>query len=766
MKPLQLMGMCAIVSLLGVSGAANSYDSADTDYTQLLTQIWTEDAANDIVDLVNTFSCIIANSRGDLPQHVNGTWRALIDEVDCDIGDHDNLVGKRYAETVLTSSRASDVTDQEIQAFFTATDGTRYIANLTLRKSEDALPPWGSWYFSFYKNREGASGPVLDFDPDGDNGFADIRQVGNDIVVDVADKYSEGSEYEQTLGHIVLTDGSVDSAKFVGTMAWDYGGGNSGNRAVAGIANSDFYYRAGIEDDGSVSPGTGLCLSRTDQWQNNWRSQLFYKNDGPDYQAGDRVVIDGGFGFRTSDGSEGYYGHWGLWMPDGLSFAPGDDSVLEITRRRDSEALSVQWAPGTIDLVEDVTVSLETGDAFEWYGVIGGTWGQYEIIWNDVLDGFTYDGNVVLDQSNPPWQHGMYSLANQTYVEWNGEIAANAKYSFSKGYRQDASSSINTASVTQLDCASTQCPIALITAGDWVDSAAQSSVLSDSPEENRYFYTGAQPAIAGIEPFTLYYDSDNNGLDVNDPAIRFEFKTTRDWETGAVAFETYGGGPSGAYTGDWPSISFNLEVADTGDTYRYSIGAYEWDHGYMLLDSEGAGVGIDQPIEFEYTFAAADDVNSAQTLAVDENALAQGAYNPYPNLLDGDFTPSDLAAETFLLRFNGDSLDGMPGVELSDGTSRIWVRLANLKNGTVLTGGDGTEYVIKTAEAGRYFLPAPGGSCSDIEFANLSEIGLSLSDVPDLTDVQTFPRPSQTWANKGTPDATACDVVHGEATCP
>ena len=75
-----VLTMATASLLLTSTSAFAAYNDAGTAYTTQSAEEWTEDSANELITLANSFACIIKNSRGDLSQHVNGNWQAIIDE--------------------------------------------------------------------------------------------------------------------------------------------------------------------------------------------------------------------------------------------------------------------------------------------------------------------------------------------------------------------------------------------------------------------------------------------------------------------------------------------------------------------------------------------------------------------------------------------------------------------------------------------------------------------------------------------------------------
>ena len=104
----------SILILMFFSNSATAaYNDAGTDYSNAGVEEWTEDSANELISLANSFACIIKNSRGDRAEHVNGSWQALIDEAACGLASDNSQGGKSIAKTMLTSSRASDSSPQD-----------------------------------------------------------------------------------------------------------------------------------------------------------------------------------------------------------------------------------------------------------------------------------------------------------------------------------------------------------------------------------------------------------------------------------------------------------------------------------------------------------------------------------------------------------------------------------------------------------------------------------------------------------------------------
>ena len=108
-----------ITSILIFSfNAFAAFNDAGTEYSNQGSDTWVQDRAGDGLKMVNAFVCIVRSSNGGT--RPNTTWKALIDEVTCDLANPDSEGGGgavSYAEATMVSTRASDVAPQEMKAY-------------------------------------------------------------------------------------------------------------------------------------------------------------------------------------------------------------------------------------------------------------------------------------------------------------------------------------------------------------------------------------------------------------------------------------------------------------------------------------------------------------------------------------------------------------------------------------------------------------------------------------------------------------------------
>ena len=129
---------------------------------------------------------------------------------------------------------------------------------------------------------------------------------------------------------------------------------------------------------------------------------------------------------------------------------------------------------------------------------------------------------------------------------------------------------------------------------------------------------------------------------------------------------------------------------------------------------------------------------------------------------------SDYAGEKFLLEYDGQEIQGIPGFDvctddLCQGFS-YYTRVVNLKDGTELTDTKGNTYVFLASGVSSAFQPAAGGlaDCSAIAFTSLTDLGIPASDLPSTVDRSStdYPLPSSVWTDA--PTTSSCTVTMGD----
>lgn len=809
--------MALALSLLAVNTAQAAFDDAGTDYSTDAVARYAEDVTDQYLSTTNLLTCIVGNIRPDLPQHAaTGRWSALINEQDCELLDSSDTGGATTFTNVLaTSARASNDTPQELSTWMSMSNGNRYLASGSLSAGPATTPPFGAyridWFNAFMPGVDGG-GPVA-WSNTRQYGFTNISTVGSDTVLEFAEQQPDPGGTESIAGIAKFVGGSVNDVNFIARNA--VAGGS--DTIIAGRANATLMYRTGVNaSDGSLVAGTAQCLKRNDVWQSAYTTNLYYKNDDPNntYSAGQRLKRNAGFGVTYVDGSsnvqDGYIGQWGAWLADGGSFTP-TDNTLNVTRRSDSADYTLTWAPGRFEQRTSVSSLLSDGDTFNaWVDLVDSgnavTTEKLTLTWDDSGDHFdTESGSTSFTINSASGAAGsdtyyfygnMESLDQRQHFNWNFETDSDAAVESQQHASVQASHSLMTATSTKLLCASTQCFDDTVTASDMPSYFGKQTPRATA---NPYYLTGLTNTPSGFKPASLYYDNDGNGLDSGDTLIAVNFIFSEDQigaqtRTGA----DFDGNVVTVAGTVWPSIHQQFIVEPgAGDAcafdsstnqyagadciqLQYNSGAFPFDRASFVTDSTGTAVSFDDTLFLSANWTQAQDPNTGKSyqyklvnddgenanhLSLCTDTNADGTYNGSNDSCTIDFTGS-LNPRAYSLWFDS-RLEGLPWENVTlGGDHEGWIRLRALRDGTTVTDSNSIEYVTKNVEIGEYLIPAASGACdtANLSFTNLSGAGLGLADLPNL--VSDFTAPTILWANAPTPDATSCDVVQGEATCP
>ena len=141
---------------------------------------------------------------------------------------------------------------------------------------------------------------------------------------------------------------------------------------MAGQTDADYYFKATVNSSGAVTDSS--CLSRSDQWANNYSYKLYNANTGA------AISLNAGYGFETDDGVRGYVGTWGAWFDDdpsnaddGNPFSPSNTSITA-TKNSDDSAVTLYWSPGQLFSREASTASDTAIERKTSEGVTTGFW--------------------------------------------------------------------------------------------------------------------------------------------------------------------------------------------------------------------------------------------------------------------------------------------------------------------------------------------------------------------------------------------------------
>ena len=816
MKKNLLLTFSAFLISLG-SVVSADFKASGTDYSNALAsqEKWSEDAANEFVSMPNSFACIISNSGADA--NPNGNWTSLIDEAACGLAEPDPKGATVYSSSAMKSSRASNTSAQEVTSWFNAQGGSRYIADVTLKSGADSLPPFGEWYFSFYRAGELNSGTWTNYTKDTakEFGYVDIGNSGNDVAILVATEMEIDENFggtnvvidDDTYAKVVFVEGSSDNTKFVGktnnvitlkSNGADTGQG-SGYEMIAGATSANYYFRQNLDNSGNLVANTNACFDRTQQFETAHQGMLFNATTGK------KVNLTGGFGFTKADGTRGYLGSWGVWIDGGDTNFTTNSRSLAITND-DGVSYSLKWAPGKLQektLSED---TLANGDTFKMWYDEGGE--EVTAVWNTagnkfVLNSVSGSNTSNVDLSTTSYERYMWSDVKRAEVIWTGgdkvKLQSRKDQTFSSTFADATSTKFYSKYSRNWHTKASSLPYSLSAFKSANDPFSLMYDNGTASGAKTYFLTGTTPG-GSLEPNTLYLDNGDGSLTTDDAAIRFDFglneaknKSTNYGSSDAVADYTHS-------DTKWPYGDLSLVLASeadtTGDTcdkaggdysgctnYTWQFGAFPWDNSTGAHDASGSLVTLDDPVMIEYTYVATDDRNNGMTIDI----RSQDKYNPLTGcaaIQDGNnsttdangdaygelcsnVTPSDYAGRKFLLEYDGTEVQGMPGMEVcSDDLCKgmkYWIRLLNLKDGTELTDKKGDKYVFLAKGVSSTFKETNVANCSAISFTSLADLGILDSDLPaTITKSSTdYPLPSSAWADA--PTTSKCTVTMGDS---
>lgn len=697
---------CAVFSCLIATNAAvaQGFDIEGTDYYEAksTSQIWLEDASNLYIEMAKSFACVISDSRPEIT--ANGIWSGMFSETKCGLADDGG--SESLATAVIESSRASNELPQEVSMWFSTANGNKFVVAVKLQESAEDFAPYGRWGFAYYMHSSPEiPGETFSADTSPTTGYVLVSQDvdpsnAGGVVIEGYDTYNEEGDFERVAGKFIFS-ADLKSAKFIGRdTVSNYNDYDIGH---AGQTNESHYFQLTVDyaDDGTIEVGSEeeACFSRDSTWKTGYKQTLF------DYSTGEKIPFTGAFNFRDQQANRGYYGTWGIWFSDDDMRPDPSDPTLEITDNSGTE-FDLVWTPG--DLLDSAGASvLRTS---EFLNAVGGT---------------------------------------QLTCETECFTSVSAPYSYQ---------TINSGS----------------------------GIPSDGVNE-KYILTN----VSHEEPLTLFHDANGNEvIDDGDKPIRFDFSIDWDYEEDGYYYTSYSSGVSGGAEQDldvWNQMS--LKNSD-GAEFNWQPKAHVWDQNILAMKEDGNLYEMTPELilEKDYNFAV-DDVNGGRARQSDDEdddfwILSFDSYDEEHHTSAGncleitdDEGPDGFICEIDLddLKYNssgnaentntkfaydGQSLRSQYYNQVS--TKLGWISVLNPKNGTVLSDSSNPDkkYVVVQTEMGEYLDRLDEGdeaACDDIKFSSLSELGLSLSDIPEE---DAYPLPQFSWSDQ--PEETgSCEVVFG-----
>ena len=449
----------------------------------------------------------------------------------------------------------------------------------------------------------------------------------------------------------------------------------------------------------------------------------------------------------------------GVWFDNRSDKLSSSNTSLAITNEDTEDALVINWSPGKMWQKDSSEVSLSDGEKFEFYDWTNGS--RDNVTWSDTVNDFvdfqgipfSFGGGNSIEKGD--W---FYSERFDTWVGYLGLTDGDYKIYVEKNtnvkshWNGTGSQAINVSEEVDFICAS-DCPNANI-------SVAEYEGYQYRDDENNvgdtYILTPYDESESGIYPLALYKDSVAAGNLVSfDPSGDWGNNThAHIWTGNFIPVDDDGVGTCAADSD--PSAANNMY--NCPNLFVWESGLREWGQGFVVTNSaDGSAVTIQDPIQFTYTHAAANDRNNANY------ATKAGAPFNY-TWVETDWSAEGNPQTTTASTFGVDLVDGVSlnleyeGVGQLHGfmerqTPNGWMKLINLVDGTVITRvSDSSTYVVKALDTG---LLLNTQTCSDD--LSVPAAFQNLSIIPDPTSKS---KPSQIFNNA--PTVTSIHVKHGE----
>jgi hypothetical protein len=762
-----------------------AYDDAGTDYSNQKLDSWVQDRAGDGLKMVNAFVCIVRASNGGT--RPNATWKALIDEITCELKQSDDEGGGSgavsYAEATMTSTRAADSSPQEMKAYFASTSGSNYVSSMSLNEMPSSKMGFimdFRWYQSQGDNTQGTHSNTM-------NGWSEITTSDNDSDgnIDTVIRHTEygpaeGGDPEFFMGATAVQYGPNHKVtKFISSnIDYEMGDGSGTKVFYQGVTDETKYRRRTLAGDGSTALQTE-CYDKTKQWANTWDYNLY------DNVTGEEVAISGSFGFTYSnDTKRGYMGHWGVHMDGGNADYPSGSTTVAIKQKDTGTSMTVQAAPGRLTKITSTAITIANGDKFK---VWGGS-GDIDVYYNSSCSrNFTTNRDLTCN-STPGDANGFQFPG--TY--WAGAVSLGAGdwlYSemnraeillgtlpnatmFERTEISPTSSSPDVSADLTLTCVG-WCPKGKPLKSEIENYQTRNFCLSPfgtnkDGEGSPTNVTGCQYTFKnrddGNNPMTMFRRGNSTDKvvpykDASNVMTLADASQGRHYGIGGgrYIFDSDIGGNCAAI--EDPTAANNIWNCTNG-VYEWRSGIERWDQYYYAKYDNGSYVNIENPVKIKYTFASAHDQNNDNfTLAApfsyiekvpSKSASGVRDGNGYDNVTTSTY-PALFANKTFVLEYEGaGNLQGFPERR----TDNNWLKLINPKSGTQMTDADNSSkgYVVKAVGTG--MMLAKHGTSTACDSMNFD---FASGAIPLNTEK---PLPQYVWSSK--PTVNSVSVKHGE----
>jgi len=716
------------------AGLAKAFNAADTQYTTDKVSTWVYDPSIQPLDLVNMILCLMDQTRAD--QMVNqGTYLALVDYNRCQQGSQGGggdsgqsaSGGKavQYWNFIVNSARASNTAPQVVKVWISGIESDGPAAGEEFRVDVETVitegvsdeEPFGAFTMNYAF-------------PDPDTGLYDgggtlktVAAAGGQVAFTVIEKegteqgsYASGESFHYTAGTVEMTpDGSAGRARTVIQDEGNDGGFDYADGGAFGISFDSGHMRRAEADDPDLLAAetfsSDVCLSRSTYNTQVWRYDLYHAADGTWKGAavtgGERVKVNSGFPFTYDNAGETVYGHigyWGMWVEDPtLEIADGATIQKVNFSTGTTTPYTVVKAPGKLvrRTAMELVLAKLVGETLQFWGEVddggGARFSQWQVGYTGSafevdaeITGFDETGAITtpvspavdITPTTGQWL-GLWSDSLGGDVNYVGGDAGVTFYSQEFVGPDDA---VFDSGALALHCLQ-RCLKADIGASDvttWDGVYGPEAAFDLSSGVTDY----------AIDPADMTLTLSGNAVALVDGVDTDG--TEHDW---------------GMSTGEMVTTDVLAAMTDMSDlwdpavvsvTYRWETGNNDWNRFVGVKDASDDFATFDQPIQFAYEHATANDLN-------------------------GD---SSRDGKTFRLNYGGNGdLWGIPSQPDPD-TGR-WYSLFSIKDGTVM-GPTGTEFVIKGRER-EQSMAEDAGACTTLTLdAPDAALPTEADDTPDI----------------------------------
>lgn len=716
-QPLTVAGSMSVVTTSSGGPAASiaPHAQADTsgfsptcDYNTDRAHSYVYDPSMEPLGTVNMILCLLKQTAysGLLNE---GLYKAQIDEMSCETGKggdsasgqgHSNAVEVDFNVWVVHSSRPSNTGAQELEFWIPPKEDDRgdIRVHVEVTKGVSDENPFGVFdlnYIQFESDDTTIRGLGNLHTLDAAAGFAGFSFYQEEGDVDVVQP--EGESASRVQANVLMSADQTNGAARIQLSRRETFSGGSDTGILVNAYNVVYDETHVVRETNSDG---GVCLSRTDFDTRTWRYNLY------DAKTGDRIELNSGFGFKTQDGTYGWAGYWGVWLPEGVQLPDGATITRSTYGQSVPETYTLLKARGKLiqNTRRQIPLSDIQGVDFEfWYDEVDGKGFHTFHRWQLEYEEGAWYAKKSWDDKAQDWvdlkapllidtlQYGVLGM-------WSPGLGGPCSYVHGDGfvtyYERElvGPSHPLIADLTYVDLYGyDRCLRASITSAE--------ATLGD-------IYFPAQTNVASPYTYRLiggemtFLTSDGRGLlevglgDAQAPTSGPYMwgMSSGPLVTGSVA----------------ASLASTYDIYDVDVFYTYETGHNPWNQLQVLFDANENAVVFDEPIQFSYVHATGDDANGDTTY-------------------DG---------RTYLLGYDGPGeLHGLPysGIDL-DGDSqpdRFYPQFS-IRSGT-LCGPKGTEFVIRAIES-EQTLRLDVGNCGTLPGDLATAAGLTLPTSDDWTD--------------------------------